>query len=295
MRLLTKTNKRTLLIIIFFICLSSIALGIAAAAGGIGNIAVLNPKGTIAHEQKNLLVFATLLSLIVVLPVYALTLGIVLKYRAGNKKAKYRPDWDGNRVLESVWWGIPLVLITILSVITWKSSHDLDPFKPLASAAKPVKIQVVSMNWKWLFIYPEEKIATVNYLKFPVDTPVDFQITGDSAMNSLWIPQLGGQIYAMPGMSTSLHLEAQEPGNYRGSSANISGRGFSGMKFTASATSQAGYERWLKDVKNSRQRLDKIQYEKLAQPSQDDSPEQYAYAEDGLYNYVMNKYLEPRF
>lgn len=295
MRLLTKTNKRTLLIIGFFIFLSVVALSVAAAAGGIGNIAVLDPKGTVARQEKDLLVFATLLSLIVVLPVYALTLAIVLKYRAGNKKATYRPDWDGSRILESIWWGIPLVLITILSVITWKSSHELDPFKPLASEVKPVKVQVVSMNWKWLFIYPEEKIATVNHLKLPVDTPVDFQITGDSAMNSFWIPQLGGQIYAMPGMSTALHLQADQTGDYRGSSANISGRGFSGMKFTANVINQNDYREWVKDLKSSRQRLDKIQYEKLAQPSQNEPPEQYAYVEDGLYNYVMRKYLEPRF
>ena len=189
-------------------------------------IDVLVPKGTIAKKELDLLVTATLLMLIVVIPVFVLTFTIAWKYRASNTKAKYTPDWDHNRAIETVWWAIPFVLILILSVITWQSSHELDPFKPLASSKQPITIQVVALQWKWLFIYPEQHIATVNYVQFPVDTPVNFVITSDAPMNSFWIPQLGGQIYAMAGMSTQLHLMATDPGSYNGSSVTPQRTGF---------------------------------------------------------------------
>jgi cytochrome o ubiquinol oxidase subunit II len=293
MKLLTKNNKNTFFLVAFFVVLSVVAFVVAIILNNIGSFAVLSPKGTIAQEQKELLAFASILSLTIIVPVFALTFWIVWKYRAGNKKSKYRPDFNNSRVLEGLWWGVPLILITILSVITWKSSHALDPFKPLESDVKPVKIQVVSMNWKWLFIYPEENIATVNYVKFPVDTPVNFEITGDSAMNSFWIPELAGQIYAMPGMSTQLHIEASQICECRGSSANISGQGFADMNFVASAQSEDEYKAWVKKVQKSPRRLGVIQYKQLAQPSRNHHVELYGSVREGIYNDVIRKYIEP--
>ena len=196
-------------------------------------MAVLDPKGFIAFEERDLLYITALLMLTVVVPVLVLAVVICWKYRAGNKKAKYEPEWDKSWALELVWWGFPCIIVALLSVLTVKSCLDLDPFKPLESDVKPLKIQVVALQWKWLFIYPEQKIATINFVQFPEKTPINFELTADAPMNSFWIPQLGGQIYAMPGMSTKLHLIANEAGSYRGSSSNISGNGFAGMIFTA--------------------------------------------------------------
>lgn len=257
------------------------------------NIAVLNPQGLIAHKQRDLIIVATLLMMIVVVPVYILTFGIAWKYRASNKKAKYSPDLDGNKLAEAVWWLIPLAIITILGGIIWTSSHELDPFKPLQSDKKPVTIQVVAMQWKWLFIYPEENIATVNYVQFPEKTPINFKITADAPMNSFWIPSLGGQIYAMSGMSTKLHLIADKSGTYQGSSANISGKGFAGMKFIAKSTTEDRYESWIQRVKSTGSVLDENSYAKLAKPSTNNKTQYYILGNNKLYDTVIMKYMEP--
>ncbi len=258
------------------------------------SIDVLQPKGLIASKERHLMMIAAVLSAVVVVPVFALTAYITLKYREGaNKKAKYSPDLDGNRLLEFVWWGVPGVLILILSVITFQSSHQLDPFKSLDSNKKPLTIQVIALQWKWLFIYPQQGIATVNYAQIPVDTPVDFEITSDAPMNSFWIPQLGGQIYAMSGMSTHLHLMASEAGSYKGSSANISGKGFAGMKFNAVASSETEFDNWVQSVKGTFNPLDSYGYNQLAAPSENNRPANYSPAEPGLYNQVMSKYMGP--
>jgi len=181
------------------------------------NFAVLNPAGQVASRQRQLIIVTVLLGLLVVLPVYAMTFVIAWRYREGNTKAKYSPELSGNRWAESLWWGIPSAIILVLSIITWRTSHSLDPFKPLNSTKPAMSIEAVALDWKWLFIYPQEGIASVNYVQFPVGTPVDFYITADAPMNSLWIPQLGSQIYAMPGMAMQLHLVANKAGNYYGS------------------------------------------------------------------------------
>jgi len=255
---------------------------------------VLNPEGTIADKQRDLLVFASLLSLIVVIPVFFLVFFIALKYRAGNKKATYAPHWDHNHKLEFIWWGIPIILILILAVITWKSSHDLDPYKPLASNKKPVTIQVVALEWKWLFIYPEQNIATVNYVEFPEKTPINFQITADAPMNSFWIPKLGGQVYAMAGMETKLHLMANTEGLYDGSSANISGEGFAGMRFKARSSSEQNFKQWVDDVQHSPDKLTAAEYQKLAKQSKNNPQALYASYEPGLYDTIMMKYMSPK-
>lgn len=257
------------------------------------NIQVLNPKGPIARQERDLIYTALLLSLIVVIPVYTLAIGFSWRYREGNKKAKYSPDLSGNRIAETIWWIVPSVLILVLAVITWRSTHELDPYKPISSKTEPLTIQVVALDWKWLFIYPQQNIASVNFFQFPNNTPLDFEITSDAPMNSFWIPQLGGQIYAMPGMSTQLHLMATSYGNFDGSSANISGEGFAGMTFIAKSSSQAAFNSWIKTVKHSPNQLDTEQYNKLDQPSQYNPRSFYSSAETNLYSTILEKYAAP--
>ena len=257
------------------------------------NFAVLEPKGTIAEQQLTLIIHATLLMLIVVLPVFILTFFIAWKYRESNSKAKYSPDWDSNRMAEASWWFIPLAIIIALSVTIWRSSQALDPFKPLVSNKKPVTVQVVALEWKWLFIYPEEGIATVNQLQIPKDTPVNFEITSDAPMNSFWIPQLGGQVYAMAGMTTKLHLEGTEIGEYTGSSANLSGEGFAGMKFVTRVSSKTDFDSWVSSKKLSSERLTFDKYKILSEPSKNVPPNSFVEDDQSLYAKIINKYMEP--
>jgi cytochrome o ubiquinol oxidase subunit 2 len=255
------------------------------------NFAVLNSKGTIADAQRDLIVSTVLLSGLVVVPVFALTIGIAWKYREGNTKARYTPDWDHDRVIEGIWWAVPAAIILLLAVITWQSTHALDPYRPLQSEKKPINVQVVALQWKWLFIYPDQKIASVNYLRFPEKTPVNLQITADAPMNSFWVPQLGGQVYAMAGMTTKLHLMANESGEYYGSSANLSGEGFSDMKFTAQSSSQTDFEKWVRETKTSPIDLNDSEYKTLSAKSRNNPPMTYWNVDDGLYDKVVAKYM----
>jgi cytochrome o ubiquinol oxidase subunit 2 len=252
---------------------------------------VLNPQGIIAHKQRNLIVFSVILSLFVIVPVFTLLFTILGKYRETNTKALYTPDWDGNRAYEAIWWGIPILIILTLSVVTWNSTHDLDPFKPIDSNAKPLEVQVVALQWKWLFIYPEQNVATVNYVQIPVNRPITFTITSDAPMNSLWIPQLGGQIYAMSGMSTQLHLMADAAGSYNGSSANISGEGFAGMRFKVNATSPTEFESWVTWARQGQDYLGSDSYALLAKPSQNNWPATYTPVQEDLYATILSKYM----
>jgi cytochrome o ubiquinol oxidase subunit 2 len=204
-------------------------------------IAVLMPKGIIALKQRDLLLFVQVVMLFVIIPVYFLTFVFSWKYRAQNTKAKYTPEWDESPLAEYIWWGVPCFFTLIIVILTWVRTYQLDPFKPIPSDQKPLTIQAVALQWKWLFLYPEEKIATVNFIQFPEQVPIHFEITADAPMNSLWIPQLAGQIYAMPAMKTELNLIADQKGDFRGSSANLSGVGFAGMHFVARASSQEEY------------------------------------------------------
>ncbi len=255
-----------------------------------GNIQVLNPKGWVAERQRSLIIISALLMLIVVVPVFWMTFYFVWKYRAGNSKAKYSPDWDNNNVAELIWWGFPFAIVVALSILAYKSSHELDPFKPLVSDTKPITIQVVALRWKWLFIYPEQKIATINYIQFPEQTPLNFEITGDAPMNSFWIPQLGGQVYAMPGMRTKLHLIANELGSFRGSSANLSGTGFSGMTFTAKSSSQEDFDAWVSSAQSSAA-LSSDEYEQLVKPTSYHPVALYTLQDESLFDTIVMKYM----
>lgn len=256
------------------------------------NMEVLTPKGDIGADEKSLILIALGLMAIVAIPVIAMTLWFAWRYRSSNKKATYAPTWSHSTKIEVVVWTIPAIIIAILAVITWRSSHSLDPYKPLASDAKPVTVQAISMDWKWLFVYPEYGVASVNQLAFPTDRPVNFEITSDSVMNAFFIPQLGSQIYAMAGMETKLHLIAREPGSYAGLSTNFSGEGFSDMHFQAIATSEDGFKDWIAKAKATQATLNDDTYKALAKPSTKVPVSYYGSVTPGLFGNVLGKYMD---
>lgn len=257
------------------------------------NMGVFNPKGVIAFAEKDLIVTTTLLMLIVVIPVFILLGAFLWRYRATNTKATYAPDWHGNMMLETIWWTIPIVIIAIIGRLTWISSHELDPYKPIVSSIPPITIEVVALDWKWLFIYPEENIATVNFVQFPKGVPINFKITADAPMNSFWIPQLAGQIYAMAGMDTRLHIMANEYGEYAGLSSNYSGVGFSGMKFTAKVGTREEFDQWVLTAKQASSTLSMSEYKKLAEKSRNNEVSEYSSVEKDLYDKIIMKFMEP--
>ena len=251
---------------------------------------LLDPVGQVGIDEKNLIITATLLMLLVVIPVIAMTFIFAWKYRASNTKATYAPKWSHSTKIEVVIWTVPILIIIALGVITYKSTHALDPYRPLESDVKPITIEVVAMDWKWLFIYPEQGIATVNKIVFPANTPVNFRVTSDTVMNSFFIPGLGGQIYAMAGMQTKLHLIANRNAELDGISANYSGAGFTGMKFKAIATSQADFDAWVSEVKAAPKQLDSAQYEALSKPSQNNPVELFSSVTPNLFQVIIDKY-----
>lgn len=258
------------------------------------NMSVLDPKGQVAADEKHLIIVATLLMLIVVIPVIILTLYFAWKYRASNTQADYQPNWSYSHRVEAVVWGIPCAIILVLGVLTWKTTHTLDPYRPLDSKVKPMEIDVVALDWKWLFIYPEQHIATVNEVAFPAGTPVDFKITSDTVMNVFFIPQLGSQIYAMAGMQTQVNLIADTPGVYDGLSTNFSGAGFPDMVFKAHATSASDFDAWVAKVKASPNRLGLDNYNDLAKPSEKDPVKYFSDAQPVLFAAVLDKYMDKK-
>ena len=281
--------------------LGKLALLPALLALGGCDWVVMNPSGDIAMQQRDLIIVATVLMLLIIVPVIALTLFFAWKYRRSNEEAKYDPDWHHSTRLEIVIWAAPLVIITILGAVTWTSTHLLDPYRPLdrlapgrtAQNVKPLKVQVVALDWKWLFIYPELGVATVNELAAPVDTPIDFQLTSSSVMNSFYVPALAGQIYAMPGMTTQLHAVINKPGAFDGFSANYSGAGFSHMRFKFHGMSQADFDRWTAEVRKGSDRLDGPRYLVLEKPSQKVPPQRFATVDAGLFDKAVNRCVEP--
>jgi cytochrome o ubiquinol oxidase subunit 2 len=271
-----------------------IGLGVWLLLAG-KNIAVFNPQGVVAAHQRDLIVFTLILSLFVVVPVFVMLGAFAWRYREGNTKAKHRPDEDGNKWLEILWWGIPIIIITILSVVTWVSTHQLDPYKPLASSEKPLKVQVVALQWKWLFLYPEQRIATVNELRIPVGVPVNFELTADAPMSAFWIPNLGTQVYAMNGMSSKLSLQADKEGVYRGSNSNINGEGYADMTFNAVAVPKDAFSAWAKATELASDRdgrhMDWDRYSEVAKPSRKEPVNYYHLHDLNLYNRVMQKYM----
>lgn len=214
-----------------------------------GDLVLLNSKGPVAAGQSNLMMTAIYLMLLVVIPSAVMALWFGWKYRASNKDADYKPTWAHSTTIEIVVWGIPVIIIGILAWLTWWGSHKYDPYRPLESDKAPVTVQVIAEQFKWIFVYPEQEIATVNEVRFPEKTPVNFKITSNFTMNSFFIPQLAGQVYAMAGMQTKLHMLADEQGVYRGFSSNYSGYGFSQMHFLAHSVSEAQFAEWVAAIK----------------------------------------------
>lgn len=256
------------------------------------NIAILNPKGQIADQQKQLIIFTTILGFAVILPVFVMLFGFIWKYRVTAKRpAQYRPDEEGNRVLEIIWWGIPVIIIFALSIITWVTTHQLDPYRELESDKKPLHVQVVALQWRWLFIYPEQGVASINELHIPTNRPIEFSISADSPMSAFWIPNLGSQIYAMNGMTAKLHLQADTPGIYRGSNSNISGEGYADMNFKAIATSDAEFDQWVIRYSKSSNYIDWDSYSDIAKQSHDNKVQHFVLKDKNLYDRVLQKYM----
>lgn len=205
---------------------------------------VLTPRGEVGAQEKNLLLFALSLCSLIVIPVYLMLIGFAWRYNEKNKKAKYSPNFTNSTLLEGVWWGIPIVIIGILGAVTWQTSHALDPYRRLQSNNKPIEVQVVALQWKWLFFYPDLGIATVNELPIPEKTPIHFQLTANAPMSAFWVPSLGTQIYAMNGMNTQLNLLASTTGNFRGYGTNINGEGYADMTFTVHSMQPEDFKAW---------------------------------------------------
>jgi len=264
---------------------------------------VLHPFGAIAKQQGHLIVVSTILMLLIVVPVLAMTLTFAWRYRASNTKAIYRPDWDHSTSLELLIWSAPLLIIIALGAVTWITTHTLDPYRPLealkapaadaAACATPLVVEVVALDWKWLFIYPEQGIASVNELVAPVNVPIRFKITSSSVMNSFYIPALAGQIYAMPGMQTELNAVINHAGTYEGFSANYSGAGFSGMHFKFYGMSQADFDGWVRKTRDDGGTLAKADYRRLAQPSEREPVHRYAGVDPDLYAAILNQAMHP--
>jgi cytochrome o ubiquinol oxidase subunit 2 len=256
------------------------------------DIRLLNPKGVIASDQFKLIVFSAGVLMLIAVPTLFFLYFFAWKYRESNHKAAYDPDKRHGRFFIFSLWAIPCLFALVLASVMWVSTHKLDPRKSIASQNKALHVQVVALRWKWLFIYPEQGIATVNFVQAPVNTPVEFDLTADDApMSSFWIPHWGGQLYAMTGHDNRLNLMPTDKGDSAGSSAEINGDGFAGMKFTARASSQADFDNWVQQVKQSPDILDLATYTKLLEPSENNKAALYSATEPNLYGTVLSKYM----
>ncbi|MDB5195453.1 MAG: Ubiquinol oxidase, subunit [Parcubacteria group bacterium] len=253
---------------------------------------LLAPSGSVGISERDLMVRTVYLMLIVVIPVIILAIFIAWHYREGNTKAAYTPNWEHSKMEEFIWWSIPFEIVLVLSAVTWSGTHELDPMKALVSTQPPLTVQVVALPWKWLFIYPEQGVASVNELALPVNRPVEFRITADAPMNSFWIPALGGQMYAMTGMTTMLHLMAPTAGNFTGRSANYSGAEFAQMSFTARAMDQSDFDAWVAQAKQA-EALSSGTYSSLRVPS-DAGPVRYYGSVDMTFADILDLYMPMR-
>lgn len=266
------------------------------------NTVVFNASGDVASQQGKLIVISTVLMLLIIVPVIFLIILFAWRYRHSNKEATYSPDWDHSTGLELVIWAAPLLIIIALGAVTWIYTHTLDPYAKLRRIdaeraipvdAKPLVVEVVALDWKWLFIYPEQGIATVNELAAPVDRPISFKITSSSVMNSFFIPSLAGQIYAMPGMETKLHAVMNAPGNYEGFSANYSGAGFSDMRFRFHGVSHGEFDKWVALARATGKTLSRDTYVELEKPTYKVPVMRFAKVEPDLYDRILNRCLQP--
>lgn len=250
---------------------------------------ILYPKGPVAETERDLLLLATAIMLFTLLPVYLITLWSCWRYRAKGKGA-YQPDWHKSIFVEVFIWAGPLVIVVVISILVVIYTYRLDPYKPLVTGEKAFRVQAVAQNWKWLFIYPDQQVAVVNELAFPSERPLNIEITSDTVMTSFIIPALGGQIYAMAGMTTYLNLRAYEPGRFSGRNTQFSGRGFPHMVFEVQSLSEGDFSQWLDKVKKANKRLDSISYQKLLKPERKHPVEYYSWVEPELFRQIIAKY-----
>ncbi|HUN96894.1 MAG TPA: ubiquinol oxidase subunit II [Bradyrhizobium sp.] len=262
---------------------------------------VLDPSGDVARQQRDLVVIATIFMLLIVVPVMALTVSFAWRYRHSNHNARYEPDWDHSTELELLIWTAPLLIIICLGALTWMGTHLLDPYRTLgrfgdqrpAAEIRPLEVDVVALDWKWLFIYPEYGIAAVNELAAPINRAIDFRITSSSVMNSFYVPALAGQIYAMAGMETKLHAVINQPGTYKGFSANYSGAGFSGMRFDFHGLAAGAFDDWVAHAKAAADELSRAHYLELERPSENVPVRYYAAVDPSLYGAILNMCVTP--
>jgi cytochrome o ubiquinol oxidase subunit II len=266
--------------------LLAVVLTGAALLGGC-NEGVLDPKGPIAIANRQILLNSLGIMLAIVVPVIVATLGVAFWFRASNVRARYRPDFEYSGRLEMLVWSIPAMTVFLVGGVAWVGSHDVSPRKPIPSAVKALRVQVASLDWKWLFIYPDQGIASVNRLTIPVGTPISLELTSSSVMNSFFVPQLGSQIYTMAGMITRLHLLADEAGTYRGFSAQFSGEGFSDMHFDAEAVTNEKFAQWVDAARNAGPELNATTYADLAKPSAAVAPFTYRSVAPGLFENIV--------
>src|SRR5882762_6337492 len=254
---------------------------------------VLDPQGPVASAERLILFNATAIMLVVVLPVIALTLVFAWWYRASNKRAVYWPDWSYSGDIELVVWSIPAMVVILLAGVAWTGSHLLDPPRALESDARPIQIEVVSLDWKWLFIYPDQRVAAINDLVVPAGTPLEFMLTSATVMNSFFVPQLGGQIYTMPGMTTRLNLMADNPGDYPGLSAHFSGDGFSDMRFMVHAVPESEFSSWLARTQDEATALDADTYSQLARAGGNTQTQTYSGVDPMLFEHIVQTTAQP--
>jgi cytochrome o ubiquinol oxidase subunit 2 len=271
--------------------LATSLIGAATLAGC--SEGVLSPQGPIAADERQVLFNSLGIMLAIVIPTILATLGVAFWFRSSNLRARYRPDFEYSGRLELLVWSIPTMTVLLVGGVAWVGAHDLDPRKPIASAANPVRVQVVSLDWKWLFIYPDQGIASVNRLTIPAGTPVSFELTSSGVMNSFFVPQLGSQIYTMAGMVTRLHLQADHPGTYRGLSAQFSGEGFADMRFAVDAVPAAAFSQWTNAARDAGPMLDAQAYVDLARPSKAIAPFTYRGVAPDLFNHVVSLTGQP--
>ena len=264
--------------------------------------AIMDPAGDVAVQQRNLIIASTVLMLLIIVPVMLLTVFFAWRYRESNTEATYAPEWHHSTVLEFMIWSAPLLIIIALGAMTWITTHTLDPFRPLvrldanrplASDVKPLKVQVVALDWKWLFIYPDQGIATVNEVAVPVDVPVEFDITASSVMNAFAVPAVAGMVYAMPGMQTQLHAVVNRAGTYQGFSGNYSGAGFSDMHFAFLGVSSADFDAWVAKAKADNGTLGRADYLELEKPSEHNPVRRYGGVADNLFDAILNRCVQP--
>jgi cytochrome o ubiquinol oxidase subunit II len=268
--------------------LTLLSLGLTACSGG-----VLDPAGPVGADDATILIDATVVMLAIVIPTILLAFWMAWHYRASNTKAEYLPYWSYSGRIEAVVWSIPILTILFIGGVIWIGSYKVDPFRPLPSKTAPLEVQVVSLDWKWLFIYPQQGIATVNQLVMPAGKPVHFSIVSASVFNVFFVPRLGSMIYAMPGMISQLSLQADNPGNLWGTSAQFSGDGFSDMQFQVKSVPPAEFPAWVAKVQGTGGRLDRAAYTELMHQSQRVPPSSYRAIDRGLFQDIATQKIQP--